>query len=71
MAMSFGLPRTQGLMPEIYRDVAAANVILNDTAGRAGISDACGDLTSTGRHKDLPASRVAEAGTICDSPQVH
>ena len=34
----------------VHRDVASANVILNDTAGRAGISDACGDLVSTSRH---------------------
>jgi len=50
----------------VHRDVAAANVILNDTAGRAGISNACGDLTSTFGHKDPLASQVAEAGTICD-----
>ena len=55
----------------VHRDVASANVILNDTAGRAEISDACGDSTSTSGHKYPLASRVAEAGTICDSPQCH
>jgi len=55
----------------VHRDVASANVILNDTAGLAGISDACGDLASTGGHNSLPASRVAEAGTTFGKPQLH
>jgi len=55
----------------VHRDVASANVILNDTAGLAGISDACGDPTSTGRHNSPPASRVAEAGTTFGKPQLH
>ncbi|MBU4201591.1 MAG: transposase [Candidatus Altiarchaeota archaeon] len=55
----------------VHRDVASANVILNDTAGRAGSSDACGDLTSTFGYNGPSASRVAEAGTTCDSPQLH
>jgi len=55
----------------VHRDVASANVILNDTAGLAGISNACGDLASTGGHNSLPASRVAEAGTTFGKPQLH
>lgn len=56
---------------EIPRDKNSANNILREginTVGRAGIN-ACGDLTSTGKSKDLSACRVVEAGTICDKPQ--
>jgi len=55
----------------VHRDVASANVILNDTAGRAGIYDACGNLTSTDGHNSPPASRVDEAGTTFGKPQLH
>jgi putative transposase len=49
------------------RDQNAAKIILQralSTVGRTG-SQACGDLTTTGR-SDRSASRVHEAGTICD-----
>jgi len=56
----------------VHRDVASANVILNDTVGLDEPEpNACGDPTTTGGHKDLPASRVAEAGTIFGKPQLH
>lgn len=56
---------------KIPRDKNSANNILREginTAGQAEIH-ACGDLTSTGKSKDLSASQVVEAGTICDKPQ--
>jgi len=57
----------------IPRDDNAATNILEEglrknTVGQTEIH-ACGDLTSTGKSKDLSASQIAEAGTICDKSQ--
>ena len=56
----------------IPRDENASTNILEEglrknTAGKVEIH-ACGDLTSTDKSKDLSASQVGEAGTICDKP---